>query len=114
MIPKQPDSKSTDQPPLQLRTCESRVPISVHVRKAQGGRLATGCVSDLQWVTSDVQTRDCSRKTAIGLTETSIRQTETTVLIGSHQFQHVTTGLHDKAIFDGEAGLLGNGLLSRF
>jgi len=114
IIPAQPDSKFADSLPLQLRPCGMRVPITVNGRKAQWVRLDTGCVSDLQWVTWDVQTRNCSRKTAIGLTETSIRQTETTVQIGSHQFQNVTTGLHDKAIFDGEAGLLGNGLLSRF
>jgi hypothetical protein len=48
------------------------------------------------------------------LTELSIPQTQTTVQIGSHEFQNVPTGLHEKPIFHGEAGLLGNGLLSRF
>jgi len=51
---------------------------------------------------------------AIGLAEISIRQTETTVGIGEHEFERVPTGLHERAIFPGEAGLLGNDLLSRF
>ena len=51
---------------------------------------------------------------AIGLAEISIPQTETTVRLGQHEFEKVPTGLHEEAIFPGEAGLLGNGLLSRF
>jgi len=51
---------------------------------------------------------------AIGLAEISIPQTTTTVGIGEHQFLNVPTGLHETAIFPGEAGLLGNGLISRF
>jgi hypothetical protein len=34
--------------------------------------------------------------------------------MGSCRFEAVPTGLHDQAIFAGEAGLLGNGLLARF
>ena len=37
-----------------------------------------------------------------------------TVVLGELEFEKVPTGLHDAAIFPGEAGLLGNGLLSRF
>lgn len=51
---------------------------------------------------------------AIGLAEISIPQTTTTVNIGEHEFKNVPTGLHEVAIFPGEAGLLGNGLISRF
>jgi hypothetical protein len=99
---------------LQLRPCGMRVPVTINGRKSQWLRVDTGCVSPLQWVTSKVRAEDCSRKTAIGLTELSIPQTTTTVQIGSHQFQNVPTGIHEKPIFQGEAGLLGNGLLARF
>ena len=51
---------------------------------------------------------------AIGLSELSIPQTETTVEIGFHKFANVPTGIHGNPIFAGESGLLGNGLLSRF
>jgi hypothetical protein len=100
--------------PLQFRTCGMRIQVSVDGRKAQWVRLDTGCVSALQWVTSDVRSQDCMRKPAIGLTELSIPQTETTVQLGSSRFQNVPTGIHAQPIFQGEAGLLGNGLLSRF
>ena len=99
--------------PLQLRSCGMRVPISVNGHERQWVRLDTGCATALQWVSSVVPDQ-CTHQMAIGLAEISIPQTKTTVGIGKHQFEDVPTGLHDKAIFPGEAGLLGNGLLSRF
>lgn len=105
--------KSDDTLPLQLRPCGMRVPISVNGRKRQWVRLDTGCATALQWVTSDVPDQ-CTHQMAIGLAEISIAQTKTTVGIGDHTFDNVPTGLHEKAIFSGESGLLGNGLLSRF
>ena len=90
------------------------VPIAVNGQKRQWVRLDTGCATPLQWVTSSVRFQDCSPKVAIGLAEVSIPQTETAVEIGNHKFESVPTGLHEQPIFAGEAGLLGNGLLSRF
>jgi len=100
--------------PLQLRPCGMRVPITVNGHERQWVRLDTGCATSLQWVTADVRPEQCGRKTAIGLAEISIPQTETTVVVGGHEFERVPTGLHESAIFPGEAGLLGNALLSRF
>jgi len=91
-----------------------RVPITVNGRKRQWVRLDTGCATPLQWVNSTVQPEQCSKRIAIGLAEMSIRQAETMVRIGRDEFQNVPTGIHEKPIFQGEAGLLGNGLLSRF
>jgi hypothetical protein len=106
--------KSDVSLPLQLRPCGMRVPISVNGHKRQWVRLDTGCATALQWVTSDARPEQCGRKMAIGLAEISIPQTETTVGIGEHEFEKVPTGLHEAAIFPGEAGLLGNALLSQF
>ncbi|HWW01840.1 MAG TPA: retropepsin-like aspartic protease [Candidatus Acidoferrum sp.] len=100
--------------PLEMRPCGMRVPITVNDHKQQWVRLDTGCASPLQWVTSHVRSQECKPKVAIGLSELSIPQTETTVEIGFHKFDNVPTGLHKNPIFAGEAGLLGNGLLSRF
>ena len=100
--------------PLQIRPCGMRVPISVNGHTRQWVRLDTGCASSLQWVTSRVRSVDCKPQVAIGLSELSIPQTQTAVEIGSHAFANVPTGLHKDPIFAGEAGLLGNGLLSRF
>ena len=90
-----------------------RLPISVDEHKRQWVRLDTGCATALQWVTSDVPDQ-CTQQMAIGLAELSIPQTKTTVGLGENRFVNVPTGLHETAIFPGEAGLLGNGLLSRF
>jgi hypothetical protein len=100
--------------PLQLRQCGMRVPITVNGHKRQWVRLDTGCARALQWVTSDVNPNECTHQTAIGLAQVSILESKTDVKIGNHDFQEVPTGLHEAAIFPGEAGLLGNGLLSRF
>jgi len=101
--------------PLQLRSCGMRVPITVNGHKRQWVRLDTGCASALQWVTSDVNRAECiGQKMAIGLVEVSIPQTLTTVGLAENEFVKVPTGLHEKAIFPGESGLLGNGLLARF
>jgi len=99
---------------LEMRPCGMRVPVEVNDHKQQWVRLDTGCATALQWVTSEVQTEQCTRQMAIGLAQISIPQTTTTVSIGEHQFLNVPTGLHETAIFPGEAGLLGNGLISRF
>jgi hypothetical protein len=56
----------------------------------------------------------CPTKVAIGLAKLNIPQTQTTVSLGGQTFRNVPTGLHREAMFEGEAGLLGNGLLSRF
>ena len=65
-------------------------------------------------MTSDVRPDHCARQMAIGLAAVSIPQTQTTVRLGEHEFKEVPTGLHEAAIFPGEAGLLGNALLTRF
>lgn len=109
-----PARQNADSIPLQLRPCGMRVPIQVNGGHSQWVRLDTGCLSALQWVTSSVRSEDCSQKAAIGLTQISIPQIDTTVEIGSQKFGQVPTGIHEKPIFMGEAGLLGNGLLSRF
>ena len=98
---------------LQSRPCGMRVPITVNGHDRQWVRLDTGCATALQWVTSVVPDQ-CTRQMAIGLAELSIPQTKTTVGIGEHKLENVPTGLHETAIFPGEAGLLGNGLLSLF
>jgi hypothetical protein len=104
-----------DSLPLEFRPCGMRVPITVNGHSRQWVRLDTGCATPLQWVTSDVKPEQCSnRQMAIGLTEISIPQTKAAVGLGEYKFQDVPTGLHQQAIFPGEAGLLGNGLLSRF
>jgi hypothetical protein len=100
--------------PLDMRPCGMCVPIMIDNHACQWVRLDTGCAKPLHWVTTDISAHQCTRQTAIGLAEISIPMTETTVALGNLQFRRVPTGLHGTPIFQGEAGLLGNGLLSRF
>ena len=99
---------------LEIRRCGLCVMVGVNGGKPQRLRVDTGCATDLQWVTSKVQPQQCTSKVAIGLAQLTIPQTTTTVSLAGQTFHDVPTGLHRKAIFDGEQGLLGNGLLSRF
>jgi hypothetical protein len=106
--------KVTGSLPLELRPCGMRVPITINNHSNQWVRLDTGCATPLQWVTASVNTTQCAHRVAIGLAELSIPQTKATVGLGGYKFEDVETGLHESAIFPGEAGLLGDGLLSRF
>jgi hypothetical protein len=90
------------------------MPISINGHCKQWVRLDTGCATALQWVTSDSHVAIHSEKPAIGLAGLSIPQSLTTILLGGKQFEQIPTGIHSRAIFAGEAGLLGNDLLSRF
>jgi hypothetical protein len=90
------------------------VPVRVDSQKQQWVRLDTGCATALQWVTSDACAGAKSAIPAIGLAGLTIPQAQTTVSLGGQQFDQVPTGIHRRAIFSGESGLLGNGLLSRF
>ncbi len=100
--------------PLDVRCCGLRVKAGVNGNKPQWLRVDTGCATALHWVTTGVRPDECGGRLAIGLAEMKIPQTLTTVELGGQTFRNVPTGIHRAAIFAGESGLLGNGLLSRF
>ena len=109
-----PVADATNAVPLETRPCGFRVAVSVNGGKCQWVRVDTGCATAFQWVTSKERADRCTSKLAVGLAELSIPQTMTGLRIGNHQIDTVPTGLHSKAIFPGESGLLGNGLLAQF
>jgi hypothetical protein len=109
-----PAADSTNAVPLETRPCGFRVAVSVNGGKSQWVRVDTGCATAFQWVTSKVRADRCTSKLSVGLAELAIPQAMTGLRIGNHQFDTVPTGLHSKAIFPGESGLLGNGLLAQF
>ena len=100
--------------PLEVRHCGMRAKASINGKKPCWFRIDTGCASALQWVTGRVSPNNCTSKVAVGLVEMGIPQTRTTVKMGGEILADVETGLHRSAIFDGESGLVGNGLLSQF
>jgi len=89
-------------------------PLRINDGPNQWLRVDTGCATPLQWVTADAGIPVDSKRPAIGLTGLAIPQTKTTVSVGTKTFEQVPTGLHRRAIFAGESGLVGNGLLTRF
>lgn len=109
-----PSDAGTNAVSLEARPCGFRVAVNVNGGKSQWVRVDTGCATAFQWVTSKERADRCTGKLAVGLTELSIPQTMTGVRIGSYYLDTVPTGLHRKAIFPGESGLLGNGFLAQF
>jgi len=100
--------------PLEIHRGGLCVQAQVNGGRRQRLRVDTGCATALQWVTDQAQPDVSQAKVAIGLSELHLPQTQTTVSLGGRTLQAVPTGVHRTAIFEGEAGLLGNGILSRF
>jgi predicted aspartyl protease len=109
-----PADIGTNSVPLETRPCGFRVAVNVNGGRSQWVRVDTGCATAFQWVTSKERAERCTSKLAVGLAELSIPQTMVGISIGNHHLDKVPTGLHRKAIFPGESGLLGNGVLAQF
>jgi Aspartyl protease len=88
------------------------VPIRVAENPAQWIRLDTGCDACLEWVVSGRGKR-VTEGASFGLSHFSRNYVRTTVQIGKQRFA-VAAAVHEEPMFSGEAGLLGNGLLSKF
>jgi predicted aspartyl protease len=100
--------------PLQRRPCGMCIPVEINGGKPQWMRLDTGCASSLHWVTTNVSQENCSQRIAVALEEFSLPSTFAEVTLGKATFKDVLAGVYAQAIFPGEAGLLGNGILGRF
>ena len=100
--------------PLKVRPCGMLVAVQINDSKREWVRLDTGCASALQWVTASVRPEGCTKRVAVALTSFSVPVTQTTLTLGAVRFDAVPTDLLGEAMFPGEKGLLGNGVLSRF
>ena len=100
---------------LPIKMCNDAfcVPVRVSGNPAQWMRLDTGCDAALEWVVSRTDKRGTGRS-SIGLSGIPAHHINTSVQLGRQYFNAVDTGIHGKPIFPGEAGLLGNDLLSKF
>ena len=100
---------------LPIRMCNDAfcVPVRVAGNPAQWMRLDTGCDAALEWVVSKTKRRGAGGS-SIGLSGISVGHMNTSVQLGRQCFKAVAAGVHTEPIFPGEAGLLGNGLLSKF
>ena len=114
ILPGPPTEVGAQILPLKVRPCGMLVPLQINDSTRQWVRLDTGCASALQWVTASVGPEGCTKRVAVALTSFSVPVTQTTLTLGAVRFEAVPTDLQGMAIFPGEKGLLGNGVLSRF
>ena len=99
--------------PLTTRNDAICARVSVDGNGPEWLRLDTGCNTSLEWVVTDNKAKNLGVPT-IGVNSGSLRELHTNVRLGSKRVAAVKTGIHTEQMFTGEAGLIGNGLLSRF
>lgn len=89
-------------------------PVAVNGSQPRWTRLDTGCNDALHWVVPRAGANAQRRGMSIGFITDPWDTTLATVALGGQVISPVKTALHGRALFSGEAGLLGNALLSRF
>lgn len=114
LLPSFAPSTATQRLPLRVQHQALCVPVRVNGRGPQWVRLDTGCASALQWVCGNHLPPLSTSQFSVGLTGISTSVAQTTVQLGKQRCEGVPTGLHQREIFAGESGLLGNGLLSHY
>ncbi len=114
LLRERPNDPGTEVVPLKVSRSGMLVPVEVNGTVSQRVRLDTGCAPALVCVSRDVKTQRCTQRVAMGLAGVAVAVTNATVTLAGHRFERVPTDLHAEAIFPGEKGLLGNGLLARY
>lgn len=106
------DLASCEKLPIKVCNGAFCVPVRVGHSPTQWVRLDTGCDSGLEWVIRKEE-RSVSKQESAKPSLSPEQFVTSEVQIGKQHFA-VRTLLHEKPIFPGEAGLLGNGLLEKF
>ena len=99
--------------PLATRNDALCARVSVDGNAPEWLRLDTGCNTALEWVVTGGKAKKLGLPT-FGLNAGSVPEFHTDVQLGAHRIAAVKTGIHTAQMFAGEAGLIGNGLLSQF
>ena len=101
---------------LPLQACNGVycVPVSVNGSHPRWTRLDTGCNDELHWVVPRRSAVPAHRDVSIGFITNTDDETVVAVRLGRLTLPHVAATLHGTAIFPGEAGLLGGGILSQY
>jgi hypothetical protein len=89
-------------------------PVMVNGSQPRWTRLDTGCNDALHWVVPRANSKARRHGMSVGFLTDARDMSLTSVALGGQVIPAVKTALHGRALFPGEAGLLGNGLLSRF
>jgi len=90
------------------------VPVGVNDSTVRWTRLDTGCNDALHWVIPRPASRGGHNAVSIGFVTDTSDTSLTSVSLGKRALRTVKTALHGTPLFPGEAGLLGNGILSQF
>jgi len=90
------------------------VPVGLGNAQPRWARLDTGSNQDLQWDFGSAQAASPRRGAAVGLAPSSLRYTHGAVRLGGAVIESHNIGIQPGPVFPGEAGLLGNGILSQF
>jgi hypothetical protein len=102
-----------DGTPLRIEDGVICVRVAVNGEEARWTRLDTGCTEALEWCKgADCRRKGTSESVALASWRGSAIWAEVTV--GSTRAEGVPVKVRGQAIFPGEAGLLGNGVLSRY
>ena len=107
-------SDAAQRLPFVIKNGVMCVPVGVNESQPRWTRFDTGCNDSLHWVVPRPQERAKRAGTSIGFVSNPEDTSLMSVKLGSCRMDQVKTSLHGRALFEGEAGLLGNGLLSRF
>lgn len=100
--------------PLKIINNVACVEVGVNGSNLRWTRLDTGCNDPLHWVIPKRERRGKPRTASIGFVTETRDIAPARVSLGSRVLHSVPTAMHGRQFFDGEAGLLGNGLLSKF
>lgn len=90
------------------------VPVGVNDSTVRWTRLDTGCNDALHWVVPKPAGHGAHNAVSIGFITDDGDTSLTSVSLGKRSLRTVKTALHGTPLFPGEAGLLGNGILSQF
>jgi predicted aspartyl protease len=99
--------------PIARRNGAFCIRVAVNGNAPKWMRVDTGYNGALEWVASGAASARANRP-SIAFSTGSTNSIHTDVRIGGEHFPGVETGVHQQAMFPGEAGLIGNRLLSHF
>jgi hypothetical protein len=102
-----------DTVPLALRGDSACVRLAVGTHPAGWVRVDTGCDSAVEWVNPPTGNQKPGGP-SIAAGRGSPHGTSAEVTLGTEHLANIRVGLHEAPLFAGEAGLIGNGLLSRY
>ncbi|MHA3773379.1 aspartyl protease family protein [Verrucomicrobiota bacterium sgz303538] len=108
------ESSAVQRLPMQVRNGVICVPLSVNGSAKRWVRLDTGNNDALHWVMPGARSSLRDAGESVGFMTDPRGLVSASVQLGQHKLDSVKVAPHGSAIFPGEAGLLGNGILSRF